>query len=61
MKSFLRPWIRRRLQGYREQVNEVDTSKPLRTGSVRTVAVVGGGLAGIAAASLLGERSFQVR
>ena len=60
MKSLLRTWIRGRLHGYRELVNQVDPSKPLRGGPARTVAVVGGGLAGIAAASVLGERGFRV-
>ena len=61
MRSLLRAWVRRRLHGYRERVNRVDPSKPLRTGSPRTVAVVGGGLAGMAAATVLGERGFRVR
>ena len=60
MKSLLRAWIRKRLHGYRELVNHVDPSKPLRGRAAGTVAVVGGGLAGIAAATLLGERGFQV-
>jgi len=60
MKSVLKRWIRKRLNGYREVVNHVDPSKPLRSASPRTVAVVGGGLAGIGAASLLGERGFKV-
>ena len=60
MKSLLRAWIRKRLHGYRELFNHVDPSKPLRSAAAGTVAVVGGGLAGIAAASLLGERGFQV-
>lgn len=60
MKPLLRAWIRKRLHGYRERVNHVDPAKPLRAGVPRAVAVVGGGLAGIAAASLLGERGFCV-
>lgn len=60
MKSLLKSWIRKRLNGYREVVNHIDHSKPLRCDSKRTVAVVGGGLAGIAAASTLGERGFGV-
>lgn len=60
MKSVIKGWIRTRLNGYQEVVNHVDSSKPLRGTEPRTVAVVGGGLAGIAAASLLGERGFRV-
>lgn len=60
MKSVLKEWIRKRLNGYREVVNGVDPSKPLIGDSRRRVAVVGGGLAGIRAASLLGERGFEV-
>jgi len=60
MKSVLKGWIRRRLNGYREVVNDVDLSKPLIADSRQRVAVVGAGLAGMRAASLLGERGFEV-
>jgi isorenieratene synthase len=60
LKSLLKAWVRRRLRGYREVVNDVDPSKPLTGGPRRSVAVVGGGLAGIAASALLGERGFNV-
>ncbi len=53
--------IKRRLDGYREQVNEVDGALPRQVASAPSrVAVLGGGLAGIAAAAALGERGFAV-
>ncbi|NIO10163.1 MAG: FAD-dependent oxidoreductase [Deltaproteobacteria bacterium] len=56
----LERWIRKRLNDYCEVVNTVHPDKPIKPGVPRTVAVVGGGLAGIAAASLLAERGFKV-
>jgi isorenieratene synthase len=56
-----RRWIRRRLAGYKIRVNLVDTLKPARPeGDAPRVLVVGAGLAGISAASALGERGFHV-
>ncbi|MDQ3264369.1 MAG: FAD-dependent oxidoreductase [Myxococcota bacterium] len=49
-----------RLGPYRVRVNTVDAAAPRQLSSPRRVAVVGGGLAGIAAASTLGERGYQV-
>ncbi len=53
--------IRTRLGGYRQQVNVVRAEAPLRLRASRRVAVVGAGLAGLRAATLLGERGFAVR
>ena len=53
--------IERRLQGYRRQVNEVDDALPRQVAfEPPRVAVLGGGLAGIAAAAALGERGIAV-
>ncbi|MGF1509674.1 MAG: FAD-dependent oxidoreductase [Myxococcota bacterium] len=51
--------VRKRLGGYRHRFNKVDTSRPLAPKETRTVAVIGGGLAGVSAAHALAERGFQ--
>lgn len=56
----LRWVIRRRLQGYRVAVTRPDAKLPERLSTSCRVAVVGGGLAGLAAASTLAERGFAV-
>lgn len=60
MKSTVGPALERRLGGYRIRANEVDEGAPLRAAARRDIAVIGGGLAGIAAASTLAERGFSV-
>lgn len=60
VKSFLQAWIQNKLGGYRVTLNEVDPAKPKFIQAEKKVAVVGAGLAGIAAAALLAERGFQV-
>jgi isorenieratene synthase len=53
--------VERRLGGYRHLVHAVDEARPTKIeGREVHVAVVGGGLAGIAAASTLGERGAKV-
>ena len=59
----LRALIRRRLLGYRVRVVEADPHRPFAYDPSRppsTVAIIGGGLAGIAAASTLAERGVSV-
>ena len=60
LRSFLRSKIEKKLSGYSIVVNQPDPTKPKFVQSAEKVAVVGGGLAGIGAASLLGERGFRV-
>lgn len=55
-----RALIRWRLGPYRITVNRVDPKAPLGLSQPRKVAVIGGGLAGIAAASTLGPRGYSV-
>jgi isorenieratene synthase len=60
LRSFLRSKIKSKLSGYSIVINQPDPTRPKSVQSAKKVAVVGGGLAGIGAASLLGERGFQV-
>ena len=60
LRSFLRRKIKKKLSGYSIVINHPDPNKPRSVASPERVAVVGGGLAGIGAASLLGERGFKV-
>lgn len=56
----LRKLIRWKLNNYRIPLNEPDKSKPLLLSQSRSVAVVGGGIAGLSAACNLAERGFEV-
>mgnify|MGYP001009326901 CR=1 FL=1 len=60
MKRPLGAVLERRLGGYRRTVNDVDARAPLRATAPASVAVLGGGLAGIAAAATLADRGFRV-
>src|SRR5918995_422403 len=60
LRSFLRSKIKNKLSGYSIVINQPDPDKPKSIQSAEKVAVVGGGLAGIGAASLLAERGFKV-
>ncbi len=57
----LRKAIRRKLQNYRVKLNEPDASLPFFLKERKTVAVIGGGIAGISAACNLSERGFDVQ
>lgn len=52
--------IERAFGGYRHTLKPVDQSRPIALDEPRSVAVVGGGLAGLSAASMLAERGFDV-
>lgn len=52
--------IRWRLEGYWRDANTVDLRSPERVASPRTVAVIGGGLAGLTAAVTLARKGFGV-
>lgn len=58
--SWLARLIERGFGGYRHVLGEVDTSLPTTLSTPQRVAVVGGGLAGLSAASMLAERGFEV-
>ena len=59
--TVFRRMIRWRLGDYRQELNVVRPEGAPRVGRSRRVAVVGGGLAGLRAATVLGERGFGVQ
>jgi len=52
--------IENRFGGYKHQVNTVDTNLPTKLENKKSVAVVGGGIAGLITATILAERGFEV-
>jgi isorenieratene synthase len=56
----MRDWIKRKLKGYKIPINRVDERKPEKISSKKRTVVIGGGIAGIAAASNLAEKGFEV-
>ena len=52
--------IEKKLGGYLQQLNHIDTSLDLRIPATKTVAIIGAGLAGISAAAYLAPRGFKV-
>lgn len=60
MKEYLRKKIRAKLSNYRVPLNSPDSTLPHTLNGNKSVAVIGGGIAGISAASNLAERGFSV-
>ncbi|MEM6294662.1 MAG: lycopene cyclase domain-containing protein [Myxococcota bacterium] len=58
--SWVARLIERGFGGYRHQLEPVDETRPVALAAPKRVAVVGGGLAGLSAASMLAERGFSV-
>ncbi len=58
--SLIAKGIERKLGGYRVQLNSIDASLPARLSTEKSVGIIGGGLAGVAAALFLAERGFAV-
>jgi carotenoid phi-ring synthase / carotenoid chi-ring synthase len=56
----MRKWIEKKLQGYKIPLNKIDDRKPEKATLKKRVAVIGGGIAGIAAASTLAQKGFEV-
>jgi isorenieratene synthase len=60
MKSWLRKKIRKKLSNYIVPLNHPNTELPKKLSHQRSVAVIGGGIAGMSAAANLAERGFNV-
>ena len=58
--SFISRLVKKRLGDYKQQINFVDESLPLKISVPKKIAVIGGGLAGISSAIYLSERNFEV-
>lgn len=56
----VKQWIKNKLKGYKVPLNKIDKELPTHILEKKKVAVIGGGIAGISSASLLGERGFEV-
>lgn len=52
--------LKQKFKGYKHIYNTIDTSLPLKIKEQKNVAVIGGGIAGLATAAALGERGFAV-
>jgi isorenieratene synthase len=59
-KSLVARWIERKFGGYRHSFAPLDEQRPTVVSTPRSVAIVGAGLAGLAAASRLAQRGFAV-
>ena len=57
---FLNPRIERAFNGYRHLANVIDETRPIRSERASRTAVIGGGLAGLTAATYLADRGFSV-
>ncbi|MDB5227133.1 MAG: hypothetical protein JWN78_1326 [Bacteroidota bacterium] len=60
MRAWWREKIKRKLKNYKVAVNTVDLSLPVHLSSLKKVAIIGGGIAGLSAAANLSERGFEV-
>lgn len=60
LRPVLAHLVRWRLGGYRHSWVDADPSQPVQVGRTHRVAVVGGGIAGLAAASTLSDRGVSV-
>jgi isorenieratene synthase len=59
--SFIARGIERKLGGYKVQLNTIDAALPKKLWKEKSVAVIGGGLAGVSAAIFLAGRGFTVK
>ena len=60
MRNWLRSKIKNKLLGYRIQNNTVNDQLPSNVATPKTVAIIGGGIAGLSSAANLAERGFNV-
>ncbi|MBK7639401.1 MAG: FAD-dependent oxidoreductase [Bacteroidetes bacterium] len=59
MRAYLRRKIKAKLQNYRVALNKPDENLPTRLSKIKSVAILGGGIAGISATANLSERGFN--
>ena len=60
IRPLIRWWVRRQLGPYRAAFNSPDMTRPRQTQSEERILIVGGGVAGMLAATVLAERGFRV-
>ncbi|MBL0285858.1 MAG: hypothetical protein IPQ19_00230 [Bacteroidetes bacterium] len=58
MRAYLRRKIKAKLQNYRVAPNKPDENLPTRLSKIKSVAILGGGIAGISATANLSERGL---
>ena len=61
IKSFIAKRVKKKLDGYKIQLNNIDSSLPEKFSKEKSVGIIGGGLAGVSAAIFLAERGFTVK
>jgi isorenieratene synthase len=61
IKSIIENRIKKKLGGYKIQLNKIDSSLPEKLSIEKSVGIIGGGLAGVSAAIFLAEKGFSVK
>ncbi len=59
--SLIKNFVKKKLNNYQIQANEIDKSLLKRISATKKVAVIGSGIAGLTSAILLSERGFKVK
>ena len=59
-KTYLDRFIENRFDGYKHQLNQIDSSLHIKTKDTKSIAIVGAGIAGSTAAVYLADKGFNV-
>lgn len=59
--NILKNYIKKKLNNYSLQVNNIDDALPLKISNSKNVAIIGSGIAGLTSGILLSERGFNVK